>query len=292
MQTHYITQQYDQLCSDLARLKLLITTTNPSYALVAEIPKTFRNQETARVETIVPAQFEGREALTHTANAYLDLHIMEGLSRKVTRRTVGALVFNPHTSQTARDIPACVISINKAKANIQSYVTSTYKTRNERFEALKEACPGVMAQHLYRGIRCLDNFKVERMSFTWQRKYSLKRPVKAVLVQQIREDLSYATSHEKVQLLEELIVLVEATPASQLRIRRAVPQQPSVNVWNDVQVQTLTAPLPIIVIQSNVPVIKPLQNFSADIPKRDRRLDRLNSSILGSFAGSIIEATE
>lgn len=291
MQTHYISQQYDQLCSDLARLKLLITTTKPTYAQVAEIPRTFRNQEAARIETIVPTQLEGREALTHAANAYLDLHVMEGLSQKVTRRTVGALVFSPDTSDTAKNIPACVQSINEAKANIQSYVISTYETRNERFDALKEACPGVMAQHLYRGIRCLNNARIERMSFTWQRKYSLKRPVKAVLVQQIREELSYATSHEKVQLLEELIVSVEATPASQLRIRRAVPAQPSVNVWNDAQVQTLTAPLPIIVIQSNVPAIKPLQDFSADTPRRDRQLDRLNSSILGSFAGSIIEAT-
>lgn len=292
MQTNYIAQQYDQLCSDLAKLKLLITTTKPSYAQVAEIPKTFRNQEAARIETIVPTQLEGREALAHAAKAYLDLNIVDGLSQKVARRTVGTLVFDPETSQSAREIPECVKQINKAKENIENYVVSTYETRNERFDALKEACPGVMTQHLYRGIRCLDNAQIERMSFTWQRKYALKRPVKTVLLQQIREELNGATSHSKIQILEKLLFSVEATPASQLRIRRAVPPQPSVNIWNNTKVQTLTAPLPIIVIQSHVPAIKPLPSFNADTPRRKRQLDRLNSSILGSFAGSIIEATD
>ena len=44
--------------------------------------------------------------------------------------------------------------INTAKAGIETFIVSSYGTRQERFEALRAECPGVMTLHLYRQIRC------------------------------------------------------------------------------------------------------------------------------------------
>ncbi len=178
MAKNFISEQFSAMCRDLTNLSSLIKRLPPRYAKVAAIPPTGKGMENEPVNKIVVTEQTGREALELAAHSYRDLHINPDYSQKSARRTVGVLWFSPSRIGVADEIAATVERINAAKAGIEEFIISTYPTRQERFEALRADCPGVMTLHLYRQIRCYTNGDIDSIRFTWQRKDSLKKPVK------------------------------------------------------------------------------------------------------------------
>ncbi|MDE9552693.1 DNA replication terminus site-binding protein [Xenorhabdus bovienii] len=288
MTKNFISEQYSALCRDLKQLTSLIKRLPPQDARVAVIPPTSKGMEDEPVKKIVATEQTGAEALALAAACYQDIHINPDYSQKSARRTVGVLWLSPSRIGVAEEIQAVVERINMAKAGIEEFVVSTYQTRQARFEALRAECPGVMTLHLYRQIRCYGQGDVSSLRFTWQRKDSLKKPVKTELLQRIREERE--RSEPDYQLpLEQLIRKIATTPEPFLRERRAVKVQPVANMMAAGELKTVTAPMPLILLQDDDVQIKMLTSFDAS-EQRKTRSDKVASEILGTFAGVTIES--
>ncbi|PHM51794.1 DNA replication terminus site-binding protein [Xenorhabdus hominickii] len=288
MAKNVISEQYSVMCRDLTQLSSLIKRLSPRYARVAAITPTSKGMESEPVRKIVVSEQTGREALALAATCYQDLHINPDFSQKFARRTVGTLWFSPARSGAADDIQAVVDRINAAKAGIEEFIIATYPTRQERFEALRAECPGVMTLHLYRQIRCYSQGDVDSIGFTWQRKDALKKPVKDELLQRIRDELERSGPDYQLPL-EQLIRKIATTPEPFLRERREVKVQPVANIMAAGVLKTVTAPMPLILLQDHDIRIKMLRSFDAS-EQRKTRSDRVASEVLGTFAGVTIES--
>lgn len=288
MSDNYIYQQYSSLSQGLNHLSSIITHIPPRYARVAVIPPTPKGLENKPVTKIVLTEQTSHEAIELAARCYRDLHINSDYSQKSARRTVGVLWFSPTRIGIADEIIATVERINAAKANIENYIVSTYSTRQERFEALRADCPGVMTLHLYRQIRCYSHGDIDSIRFTWQQKDSLKIPAKEALLQRIREEMDRSGPDVKGPL-EQLIQKIISTPETRLRERKKVKIQPAANIMAAGMLKTVTAPMPLIVIQDKELDIKMLHNFDAS-EQRKTRSDKAASEVLGTFRGITIEA--
>lgn len=283
-----IKKHYVQICEQLAELKYLLNAATPMTATVATIPDKKPAEQTVH-GTITPVHSTGTQAVANTCERYLDLHVKEGLCSKTARRTVGALLYCPSHNPLANQIPTCVDAINTAKENLKQYLILNFQERYQRFDALREQCPGVMSLHLYRQIRCMHNPPVEKLSFTWQRKNALARPKsKAELIKMFEDEIACASTERSGQLTE-LLQAVTATPFHQLRLRRLVQPQPSANVWSNGIISTINAPMPILVIQDSPLTIKPLRDFEPAVPPTNRTADKLATHVLGTIRGITVE---
>ncbi|GGO84040.1 hypothetical protein GCM10011348_29360 [Marinobacterium nitratireducens] len=284
----FIAAQFSALERDISSLSALLQRLPVRAALVAPLPNTPRGMEHEPVQRIDVKAHTGSEAIKLAAACYQDLHNNMRYSQKTSRRTVGVLWFSPSQTGAKHEIEALVERINNAKAAIESFVTTTYHTRKERFEALRAACPGIMTLHLYRQIRCYGTENITSVRFSWQRKDALVKPDKAELLRRIHDDLAHAEPDYQLPL-EQLIEKVAATPEPSLRVRRHVKVQPAANIMFGESVKTVTAPMPIIVLQDADLKLKLLRSFDATTPRK-ARADRVAAEILGTFAGTTIEA--
>ncbi|WP_340613363.1 DNA replication terminus site-binding protein [Xenorhabdus thailandensis] len=290
MANTFISEQYSAICRDLKQLTSLIKRLPPRNVRVTAIPPTLKGMENAPVRKIIVTEKTGSEALAIAAACYQDLHINLNYSQKSTRRTVGVLWFSSSVTGTGTtdEIQALVERINAAKTGIKEFVVSTYQTKQERFEALRAECPGVMTLHLYRQIRCYGQGDVSSIRFTWQRKDALKKAVKAELLQRIHEELERSEPDYQLHL-EQLIQKIAKTPEPLLRERREVKVQPVANVMVTEGLKTVTAPMPLLLLQDDEVQIKMLKSFDAS-NHRKTRSDKIASKILGTFAGVTIES--
>lgn len=288
MTKNYISEQYSALCRDLTLLTNLLKQLPTRYARVAPIAPTSKGMENEPISKIVVSEQTGQDAVKLASSCYQDLHINADFSQKSARRTVGALWFSSENTAIIDGIQAAADRINLAKSGIEEFIISTYETRQERFEALRAECPGVMTLHLYRQIRCFAHENVDSIRFSWQRKDSLKTPVKTELLQRITEELERSGPDHRLPL-EQLIRKIDSTHEQYLRERREVKVQPVANIMVAGQLKTVTAPMPLIVLQSKDVDIKMLSDFDAS-EQRKTRSDKVSSQVLGTFAGVIIES--
>ncbi|QOR53600.1 DNA replication terminus site-binding protein (plasmid) [Enterobacter hormaechei subsp. xiangfangensis] len=287
MAKNFISEQFSAMCRDLTNLSSLIKRLPPRYAKVAAIPPTRKGMENEPVNKIVVTEQTGREALELAAHSYRDLHINPDYSQKSARRTVGVLWFSPSRIGVADEIAATVERINAAKAGIEEFIISTYPTGQERFEALRADCPGVMTLHLYRQIRCYTNGDIDSIRFT-ATEGLLEEARKEELLQRIREELERSGPDYQLPL-EQLIQKIASTPEPYLRERREVKVQPVANVMAAGVLKTVTAPMPLIVLQDKEVQLKLLRSFDAS-EQRKTRSDKAASEILGTFGGVTIES--
>lgn len=281
------TEHINTLMSSLISLEHLIQVTPYRIAQVSVIPSIPKGQEEEPIDFISMQTITGKLALKAATSAYKDIYIHPDYSQKSARRTPGAIWYCPHTSPDALNIAELVQRINNAKAAIETFIISTYPTRQLRFEALRQHLPGIMTLHLYRQIRCYLNSGITSVGFTWQQKDSLTRPNKDKLIMQI-EQLIEQGSADQILALSQLLSKVSAAPQENLRVRRKVKVQPAANVWSGASLRTVTAPLPILIIQSEPVEIGQLGDFRAN-KDRKKRTDKAQTQLLGTLAGSSIE---
>lgn len=290
MQTNFISEQYTAITRDLDRLAKLIQRLPHRDARVAAITPTAKGSESEPTTSIVVLEQTGSDALALAADCYRDLHIIPQLSQKSARRTVGVLWLSPSQIGAAAtdELRQLVDRINTAKAGIETFIVSSYGTRQERFEALRAECPGVMTLHLYRQIRCYAEGDVNSIRFTWQQKDSLKRPDKDELMRRIRVELEKAGPDFRPPL-EDLLDKISGTPEAALRERREVKVQPVANIMAAGALRTVTAPMPLILLQDADAKIKMLKSFDPKAGRKTRN-DRVESRAIGTFCGVAIEA--
>lgn len=283
-----LSDNYEVIQSTLLQLNHLLDSNTPVRASVTPVPPVLRTVEKERepVTVISVSEILGQAAVSKAKLAYGDLHIHPDYSQRSARRTPGVLWYStsPLVTNKVMDV---IARINVAKAAIEKEITTQYSARADRFEKLREVCPGVMALHLYRQIRCF-NEPMTSARFSWLRKDVVSKVDKAKLLERINADIKRLGDEcpNQLFLLKENIV---STPEAMIRARRDIQPQPVANLMIKGEVKTVTATMPLIVLQSVPLEIKPLTTFDASI-KRGTRADKLLTTILGSFNGSIYEA--
>lgn len=278
---------YSKLCFELNALSLLLRHTPHRYAEVAEIapvPKGEENEEIHNV-TVNPVTDESAKILG--AKCFQDLLIKENFSQKSARRTVGALVFRASTP-AAEKILDKIQTVNALKASIESHVVNEHADRTARFQALHNACPGVMTLHLYRQIRYITE-PLTLVSFYWQQKDSLYKPDKDKLLDRIKKECRLSGGEHKVPL-QMLIEKINAVEPDNLRCRRRLKIQAAVNLnFVSGKPKTFAAPMPIVLFQDGPIDIKMLSHYDKTNSRKPRS-DRSKAETIGYFNGEEIEA--
>ncbi|EOC0012457.1 DNA replication terminus site-binding protein [Cronobacter turicensis] len=285
---------FSTLTSELTMLRQLVEDSSPRFACVSSIPHVLRGEEHFPVTNLQTTALYGREAKDMAVRAWNDLFIRDDFSQKAARRTSGVIWYEPDGDTAIEDIIRLLSSINETKAAIEAFIVETYSTRTARFEALHNACPGVMTLHLYRQIRWWNNANIAAVRFCWQEKEALFTPDKTELLMRMGRDGE--SSGEMSAPMNILFKKVMSIPDHRLRIRRKVRVQPVANVTFSqgedlpLSLKTVTATMPFIVIQHQRPEFKLLDNFSAAQRKtRRQRSDRARTEIIGTFHGESIE---
>jgi len=277
---------FDQLTANLNQLEKLLATTQPIQALVSRIPAVLKGQEHAPIAHITPELSTDMLAMKLAAEAFKDIHIKHPFSQKSARRYVGIIHLHPEHENTIK-IVAIINTINNIKADIEHAVVSENETRQARFSAIHDNCPGVMTVHLYRKIHCLEEEHVKSVRFSWQRKDSLHQPNKVELLGQIANEQERASPDGQLALTQ-LYQKIVTTAEQALRIRRPVKVQPAANIVKITGLKTVTAPLPIIVVQKEALEANEVAEFVAS-QVRKQRSDKLKNIVLGTFTGRNIE---
>lgn len=280
---------WKQLQNELQQLAWQMNDAPVQSAIVSPLPPVPRGQENEPILSIRPKPVVGQAAIDAALACYQDLHNRPEYSHKAARRTVGALWYSPAVASTnPKGISDAVERINSTKLTMQNWIRLHAPDRTARTNLIREVCPGVMTLSLYRQLRCLNHADVTKVHFSWQRKDALVVPDKEALLKRIDTEMERA--QDKYLLpLAQLKDQIHQAPAAALRVRRAVKVQPVANLFfKAAPVQTVTAPMPLIVIQREEPVIKTLHSFDATKPRKERA-DRAESQILGTLNGTTIE---
>ena len=284
-----ISEQFNIIQQRLQDLHHILVRVQPMAALAYPIPPVPKGQEDNPVSFIPAIEHTGRNAASLASQCYRDLHIDPQYSQKSARRTVGVLWLSPVQDTAVRHIPALVHEINDAKTAIEEHIISTFSSRHDRFDALRAECPGIMTLHLYRHIRCYTDENVLSARFSWQQKDSLSTPDKKALMHQLNHRLEQGRPEQHLPLTQ-LLDRIEHTPEALLRIRRPVRVQPVANMrWADAPAKTVTAPMPLLVVQRQSVDMKPLAEFKGE-RHRKVRTDKVKAQTLGTFEGVTIEA--
>lgn len=281
-----IKSRFEQLTAHLQQLEKLLATTKPVQALVSRIPAVLKGQEQAVINQIMPELVTDMLAMKLAAEAFNDIHIKHPFSQKSARRYVGIIHLHPEHQNSAK-IVTLINAINTIKAEIEHAVVSENDTRQARFSAIHDNCPGVMTVHLYRQIHCLENEGVKSVRFSWQRKDSLHQPDKIKLLGEINTEKDRATPDNQLALTQ-LHQKIASTAERELRVRRPVKVQPAANIVKITGLKTVTAPLPIIVVQAQPLEANAVAEFIAS-QVRKQRSDKRKNIILGTFSGKTIE---
>ena len=288
MDANYIASEYEQLNAGLAKLTSLIDQLPFGISIAAAVPPVSKGMENEPVTRIELDALTGEIAKQLTSRCYRDLHIDPRYSQKAARRTVGIHWLSPlHARGQTEQLKSAITDINTHKANIEHFVIANFKTRKERFEIIHEACPGVMTLQLYRQIKLFCEQHVSSVRFSWQRKESLSTPNKEKLLAKIGDELQRSGPDHQYPL-EQLVNKIIMTPQAQLRERRPVKVQPAANIVMNGKVKTVTAPMPIIIIQDQQPTIEMIGDYSAAKVRRTRS-DKIAAKVLGTFGGVSIE---
>ncbi|GIC79153.1 DNA replication terminus site-binding protein [Moritella sp. F3] len=277
---------FDQLTANLQQLEKLFSTTKAVQALVSRIPCVIKGQEQAAINQITPELSTDMLAMKLASEAFQDIHIKHPFSQKSARRYVGVIHLHPEHQNTAK-IVLLIKAINTIKAEIEHAVVSENVSRQARFSAIHDNCPGVMTVHLYRKIHCLENESVKSVRFSWQRKDSLHQPDKLKLLGEINAEKERAMPDNQLAL-DQLQQKVTSTPEQDLRIRRPVKVQPAANIVRVIGLKTVTAPLPIIIVQKEALAASEVMAFIAS-QVRQQRSDKRKNTLLGTLSGHTIE---
>jgi DNA replication terminus site-binding protein len=277
---------FDRLTTNLHQLEKILATTQPVQALVSRIPAVLKGEEQAVIQQIQPELTTDMLAMKLAAEAFKDIHIKHPFSQKSARRYVGVIHLHPGHENTTQIVKQ-ISEINAIKATIEHAVTSNNDTRQARFSAIHDNCPGVMTVHLYRKIHCVDDELVKSVRFSWQRKDALHQPDKVKLLAQITIEQERATPDNQLALAQ-LYQKIATTSEHALRIRRPVKVQPAANIVKAAGLKTVTAPLPIIIVQNEQFEASEVADFVAS-QMRKQRSDKRKNTVLGTLTGHIIE---
>ncbi|WP_020208730.1 DNA replication terminus site-binding protein [Gilvimarinus chinensis] len=285
-----ISDHFRKLDEGLTQLAQVLRSIESSCAFVTKLPDAIKGQEDSPVSRITGETVHAHDAIEEAIRSFQDLYIKKGLSQKIARRRVGVIWIQPHNTPNdqLQKLLNCVDNINQHKVSLRQKITAL-PSRQARFKALREVRSSIMTVHLYRTIKCFMSEDIRNLGFSWERKQLLSKldlKGKQQLIERIEAE---ALNRDEIAglPLKQLIESIGPVPPEQLRLRRDVRVQPVANLMRNTT-QTVTAVMPIIILQNQPLTSTPIKDFDARV-RRKKRSDRVETEILGTFNGSQIE---
>ncbi|MGY3870029.1 DNA replication terminus site-binding protein [Aeromonas crassostreae] len=270
-------QQMSELESLLAELASRILRLPLLEAQVYPLPPVLQGQEHDPISQIEVGLLEGEAAREAALAAYRHHGARPGCSTKSTQRLPGWLRL---PAEAAPLLEPLIEEINRCKLAFKALVQQA-GGRDEKFELVHGALPGVITLQIYRQLTLLAG-DLHSLGFTWADKQTISRLSREQAIAMLERSRRYvpALSHPEQwqQMVDKEIYDIRRLSAdSELRIRRPVKTHPMINLlWRDREPrkQQIKASLPLLLCADASPAIKPLGHYPPKLrqPRRDRKI--------------------
>ena len=275
--TAALRQQMDALEEALARLARQLGQLPLLEAHVYPLPAVPQGQEHEPIEQIEVGYLGAEEALAATLAAYQDHSARPGCSTKATHRLPGWLRFSAASASQLRPL---IEEINARKLAFKGLVQQA-GGRDEKFELVHRALPGVITLQVYRKLTLLEG-ELHSLGFTWADKQSINRLSREQVLEMLERSRRYipalSNNEEWSKMVDQEVYDLRRLPAdAELRIRRPVKTPPMINLlWQDREPrkQQLKASLPLLLCSDTQPGVTHLGHYPPKLrqARRDRKI--------------------
>ncbi|MEG0007269.1 MAG: DNA replication terminus site-binding protein [Aeromonas sp.] len=275
--TAALRQQMLVLEDALAHLARLLAQLEPLEAHVYPLPAVPLGKEHDPIDTIEVGYLSGEAALTATLAAYQDHSARPGCSTKATHRLPGWLRF---PAASAGQLAPLIEEINGHKLTFKTLVQAA-GGRDEKFELVHSALPGVITLQVYRKLTLLQG-ELHSLGFTWADKQSISRLTREQVLEMLEHSRRYvpalSDNEEWSKMVDQEVYDIRRLPADvELRIRRPVKTHPMINLlWQDREPrkQQLKASLPLLLCSDTQPSVTHLGHYPPKLrqARRDRKI--------------------
>ncbi|MGY4027463.1 DNA replication terminus site-binding protein [Aeromonas rivuli] len=280
-------QQMSELETLLAELAAQLEQLPLLEAQVYPLPPVLQGKEHEPISQIAVGQLCGEAAREAAIAAYQHHGARPGCSTKSTQRLPGWLRL---PARCAAQLSPLVEKINHCKQGFKTLVQQA-GGRDEKFELVHDALPGVITLQIYRQLTLLTG-ELHSFGFTWADKQTIRRLGREQVITMLERSRHYvpmlSNPSQWQQMVDQEVYDIRRLPAeAELRIRRPVKTHPMVNLlWRDREPrkQQIKASLPLLLCADDSPLIKPLGHYPPKLrqPRRDRKggerliIDRLH----------------
>lgn len=270
-----ISRLFFQLENSIDELKNIIRSADIVQAISFELPLIDPNTKelpSFEKRTIKVTKVDDRHLAIAIANkAYSQFTFNSDMSKRFASRCPGIIQLGKSYTKTVSEL---INIINGYKNEIKMIVTHEEDkiprfTRNERFNLLRDAIPGVITLQLYRNIICIED-QLSSISFTWANKQSVTKisfkELKALL--EVSKNNTPVNTLDKnwSDFIEKEVKLITDSKATNFKIRRPIPANPMVNLrLNDSSKKMRHAHLPIIVFGDDLIKVSSLKNYEPKV---------------------------
>lgn len=275
--TAALRQQMDALEDALARLARLLGQLELLEAHVYPLPAVPQGEEHDPIEAIEVGYLSGEAALAAAVTAFQDHSARPGCSTKATHRLPGWLRFPANSAPLLHPL---LDEINGHKLAFKALVQAA-GGRDEKFELVHGALPGVITLQVYRKLTLLTG-ELHSLGFTWADKQSISRLSREQVLEMLERSRRYvpalSSNEEWSKMVDQEVYDIRRLPAdAQLRIRRPVKTHPMINLlWLDREPrkQQLKASLPLLLCSDNPPSVTHLSHYPPKLrqARRDRKI--------------------
>ncbi|MGL6476378.1 DNA replication terminus site-binding protein [Aeromonas hydrophila] len=269
-QMERLEQALDSLATQLEQLELL-------EAHVYPLPAVPQGQEHEPIEQIEVGYLGEEAALAATLSAYRDHSARPGCSTKATHRLPGWLRFPAACAPLLRPL---IDEVNGCKLAFKALVQQA-GGRDEKFELVHRALPGVITLQVYRKLTWLEG-ELHSLGFTWADKQSISRLSREQVLEMLERSRRYipalSNNEEWSKMVDQEVYDIRRLPAdAELRIRRPVKTHPMINLlWQDREPrkQQLKASLPLLLCSDTQPAVTHLGHYPPKLrqARRDRKI--------------------
>ncbi|MFM5253821.1 DNA replication terminus site-binding protein [Aeromonas hydrophila] len=269
-QMERLEQALDNLAAQLEQLELL-------EAHVYPLPAVPQGQEHEPIEQIEVGYLGEEAALAATLSAYRDHSARPGCSTKATHRLPGWLRFPAACAPLLRPL---IDEVNECKLAFKALVQQA-GGRDEKFELVHRALPGVITLQVYRKLTWLEG-ELHSLGFTWADKQSISRLSREQVLEMLERSRRYipalSNNEEWSKMVDQEVYDIRRLPAdAELRIRRPVKTHPMINLlWQDREPrkQQLKASLPLLLCSDTQPAVTHLGHYPPKLrqARRDRKI--------------------
>ncbi|EPU3916204.1 DNA replication terminus site-binding protein [Aeromonas hydrophila] len=269
-QMERLEQALDSLAAQLEQLELL-------EAHVYPLPAVPQGQEHEPIEQIEVGYLGEEAALAATLSAYRDHSARPGCSTKATHRLPGWLRFPAACAPLLRPL---IDEVNECKLAFKALVQQA-GGRDEKFELVHRALPGVITLQVYRKLTWLQG-ELHSLGFTWADKQSISRLSREQVLEMLERSRRYipalSNNEEWSKMVDQEVYDIRRLPAdAEFRIRRPVKTHPMINLlWQDREPrkQQLKASLPLLLCSDTQPAVTHLGHYPPKLrqARRDRKI--------------------
>lgn len=275
--TAALRQQMDALEAALARLAQQLSRLPLQEGHVYPLPAVPQGEEHDPIAQIEVGYLGGDEALAAAIAAYQDHSARPGCSTKATHRLPGWLRFPAASASLLRPQ---LDEINAHKLAFKALVQQA-GGRDEKFELVHQALPGVITLQVYRKLTLLEG-ELHSLGFTWADKQSISRLSRDQVLEMLERSRRYipalSNNEEWSKMVDQEVYDIRRLPAdAELRIRRPVKTHPMINLlWQDREPrkQQLKASLPLLLCSDTPPSVTHLGHYPPKLrqARRDRKI--------------------